>query len=104
MDIRATDSTNSAIRNKTITTAYNGIAPFSRQPNKVFTRRERERERERETLVKRGVEYLRRLGLRLTAMAKTTSRWGLVNVRTRGGRGKCIESANESCPYSFACQ
>ena len=44
MDIRAMDSTNSAIRNKTITTAYNGIAPFSRQPNKVFTRRERERD------------------------------------------------------------
>ena len=50
---------------------------------------------------------MRRLGLRLTAMAKTTSRWGLgnaINVRTRGGRGKFIESDNESCPYSFACQ
>ena len=59
MDIRATDSTNSAIRNKTITTAYNGIAPFSRQPNKVFTRRERERERDLGEARSRVFETLR---------------------------------------------
>lgn len=84
------------------------LTPISRQPNKVFIRRERERERG--TLVKRGEEYLRRLGLRLTAMAKTTSRWGFGNagnVRTRGGSGKCKESDNAAavlCPYSFTCE
>lgn len=66
--------------------------------------------RERKTLVKRGDEYLRRLGLRLTAMAKTTSRWGFgnaSNVRTRGGSGKWKESDNAAavlCPYSFTCE